>query len=48
MLYLFHIYGKNSPQQLTAKYDTVEIMDHNMEEPINIIYDAIEDLVEIR
>ena len=48
MLQLFRIYGKISPQQLRTKYDMVEGMVHNMEELIDLIYDVIEVLVEIR
>ena len=47
MLHLFRIYGKFSQQQLRAKYDAVESMEHIMEEPIDLIFDAVEDLREI-
>ena len=41
---LLHI-QKITSYHLRAKYDTVESMEHTMEEPINIIFDTIEDLV---
>ena len=36
-----------SPQQLQAKYDSVEQIEYAIEEPIAIVFDAIEDLQEI-
>ena len=35
------------PQQLQAKYDSVEQIEYAIEEPIAIVFDAIEDLQEI-
>ena len=47
ILYLFCIYGKISPQKLRTRYDNVEGMYYKLEEPIDIIFDTVEDLVEI-
>ena len=47
VLHLFRIYGKITPQQLRGKREAVEQMDYKIDEPIAIIFDAIEDLVEI-
>ena len=47
ILHLFRIYGKMTPLQLRTRYDLVETIKCKIEEPIDIIFDAIEDLVEI-
>ena len=47
ILHLFCIYNKISPQKLRTRYDKIEGMEYKMEEPIDIILDAIEDLVDI-
>ena len=47
ILHLFRIYGKITPQQLRVKREAVEQMDYTIDEPISIIFDAVEDLVKI-
>ena len=47
ILHLFQIYGKITPQQLSTRYDNVEKIEYNLEEPTDIIFDAVEDLLEI-
>ena len=47
ILHLFRIYDKITPHQLRTRYNTVESIKYAIEEPITIIFDAIEDLVEI-
>ena len=45
ILNLFRVYRKIPHQYLRAKYDTVEDTEYTMEETIDIIFNAIEDLV---
>ena len=47
ILNLFFIYGKVTLQQSRARYDVVESIKYTIEEPMTIIFDAIEDLAEI-
>ena len=47
ILHLFHVYGKITLQQLKSKYDTVEGLNYSIDEPIDVIFPAIEDLLEI-
>ena len=47
ILHLFRIYGKITPQQLRTRYENVKKMEYSIDEPIAIIFDAVEDLVEI-
>ena len=44
---LFSIYGKISAGQLKEKYDDVVTMPYNTTEPINVIFNAVDDLREI-
>ena len=48
ILRLFCIYRKITPQQLRTQCDSVELIEYAIEELITIIFDTIEDLVEIR
>ena len=47
IVYLFCVYGKNIPQQLKLKYNSVEGVKYSIDEPIDIVFPAIEDLIEI-
>ena len=47
ILHLFRLYGKITPQHLRATREAVEQMNYTTDEPISIIFDAVEDLVEI-
>ena len=44
---LFNIYGKRSANQLRKKYKDVATMTYGIAEPIDIIFDAIDDIREI-
>ena len=44
---LFTIYGKISAHKLKEKYDTVATMPYDIVEPIDTIFDAVDDLREI-
>ena len=47
ILHLFRVYGIIIPQQLRAKYESIEPIEYAIEESISIIFYAIEDLQEI-
>ena len=47
ILHLFRVYGKITPQHLKSKYDAVEALNYSIDEPIDVIFSAVEDLLEI-
>ena len=44
---LFSIYGKISANQLREKYDEVATMSYEVMEPIDVIFNSVDDLREI-
>ena len=47
MMSLFHIYGKISANNLKDKFDNVAKMSYNINEPISVIFEAVDDLRKI-
>ena len=47
ILHIFRVYGKITFQQLKSKYNTVEALSYSIDEPINVVFSAIEDLLDI-
>ena len=47
MMSLFAIYGRISANNLKEKYDSVATMSYDINEPISLIFDAVDDLREI-
>ena len=47
MISLFQIYRKKSANNLKYKYDNVATMSYNIDEPISVIFNAVNDLREI-
>jgi hypothetical protein len=47
MMSLFQIYGRISTNDLKTKYDTVATMSYDLDEPIDAIFNAVDDLHEI-
>ena len=47
ILHLFYVYCKITPHQLGSRYEAVEQLEYKIEEPIDILFNVIEDLGKI-
>ena len=47
MSYLFRVYGQITPAQLQDKEDTVKNFNYSMDEPIDSLFNEVEDLQEL-
>ena len=47
ILHLFQMCRSITPQQLRARYDNVKKMEYSLEDPIEIVFDVVKNLVKI-